>query len=290
MKKAAFICSQCTISSSPNRRSDAFEHDLTMDSFRPEFEKLGMNLTEVCWDDCEVDWTDFELAIIGTAWDYWDRHDLFLRTLESIEAKTQLCNSSAMVRWNSNKQYLKELAARGAKLIPTQWIEEPTDAAIESAFDFLGCDDMVIKRQVGAGADGQHRLKRGDVIPELDRPMMAQPFFPSIETEGEMSLIYVDGQFSHGLIKSAVEGDYRIQSSYGGTERSYKPEAGDLAMAKSVLDVLAEVPLYARVDMLRGESGTLYLMELELIEPYLYPVQGPGLGCQIAEAVHRRLS
>ena len=290
MKKIAYICSQCTISDSPNRRSDAFEHDLTLDALRPEQEKRGLQLKEVCWDDSHANWADFELAIIGTTWDYWQRHDLFLQTLESIETKTRLCNSSAMVRWNSNKRYLIELAARGAKLIPTEWIQNPTKAAIENAFAVLGCDDMVVKRQIGAGADGQHRLKRGDVIPDLNRPMMAQPFFPSIKTEGEMSLIYIDGQFSHALIKRAVAGDYRIQSSYGGTEQPYDPSQKDLAMAKSVLDVLDEVPLYGRVDMLRGESGELYLMELELIEPYLYPVEGPGLGSQLAEAVKRRLS
>lgn len=289
MKSIAYICSQATIPGSPTRRSDAFEHDLTLAAFRPEFKKLGLSLKEICWDDAEADWADFELAIIGTAWDYWDRQAQFLQTLEMIESKTQLFNSSAMVRWNSNKQYLKELATRGAKLIPTEWIEEPTKAAIKSAFASLDCDDMVVKRQVGAGADGQYRLKMDDDIPDLDCPMMAQPFFPSIETEGEMSLIYIDGQFSHALIKNAKEGDYRIQSSYGGTEQLYEPASADLAMAKSVLDVLDEVPLYARVDMLRGDSETLYLMELELIEPYLYPVQGPDLGRQMAKAVQRRL-
>jgi len=290
MKNIAFLCCQTTISGSPNRRSDAHEHDLTLNAFRPEFKKCGIGITEVCWDDPLANWAAFDAVIIGTAWDYWDRHDLFLQTLESIDNKTKLFNSSAMVRWNSSKQYLNELAESGAKLIPTQWIDEPSVLNIEAAFESLKSDDIVLKRQVGAGADGQHRLTRGETIPELTHPMMAQPFLPSIQTEGELSLIYIDGQFSHALIKRAVEGDYRIQSMYGGTEEVTTPSDHDLAQARKVLQALDKMPLYARVDMLRADSGELYLMELELIEPYLYPVQGPELGRLIAEAIQRRLS
>lgn len=289
MKNVAYLCCQSTLPGSSNRRSDAFEHDFTMDAFRPEFLRCDMEISDVCWDDQNADWAAFDAVIIGTAWDYWDRSDEFLQTLDSIEAATQLFNSAALVRWNSNKQYLKELAARGAKLIPTRWIDDPSAQNIDTAFEALQSDDIVVKRQVGAGADGQFRLKRGDVIPELTQPMMAQPFLSSIQTEGEMSLIYIDGQFSHALIKRAVEGDYRIQSTYGGTEESFTPTNLDLEMANAVLDALETTPLYARVDMLRADSGELYLMELELIEPYLYPVQGPQLGKRMAEAIAKKL-
>ena len=290
MKKIAYLCSQVTTPGAPNRRDDAFEHDLTMEALRPEFQKRDMMIEEVCWDQPDVEWQAFGAAIIGTTWDYSDRAELFLETLKQIESRTRLFNSSAMVRWNSDKRYLKELAKNGAKLIPTQWIETPTESSVREAFDVLQCDDLVVKRQVGAGAAGQYRLQRGDAVPVLDRAMMAQPFFPSIQTEGELSLIYVDGQFCHALIKRAVSGDYRIQSSYGGTEQAIEASAEDLASASSVLGSLEEMPLYARVDMLRAETGELYLMELEVIEPYLYPLEGPELGSRMAAAVERRLS
>lgn len=289
MKNIAFLCCQTTISGSTNRRSDAHEHDLTLDAFRPELKQRGIEITEMCWDNPNADWAAFDAVIIGTAWDYWDRHDLFLQTLDSINNSTKLFNSPKLVRWNSNKQYLKELAQSSAKLIPTQWIDEPSVPNIEAAFESLQSDDIVLKRQVGAGADGQHRLTRGETIPELKLPMMAQPFLPSIQTEGELSLIFIDGEFSHALIKRAIEGDYRIQSMYGGTEEATNPGDDDLAQARQVLEALDEMPLYARVDMLRADSGELYLMELELIEPYLYPIQGPNLGRLIAEAIERRL-
>ena len=256
---------------------------------RPAFESQEMTIAEVCWDDSNARWYEFDAAVVGTTWDYWDRSALFISTLEKIESQTRLMNSVSTVKWNSDKRYLNELAALGAELIPTVWIESPTEDSVLQAFDVLGCNDMVIKRQVGAGAAGQYRLRRGEAIPELDRPMMAQPFLTAIQTEGEISLIFIDGEFSHGLVKRAQEGDYRIQSSYGGTEQAIKPNRSDLASAKRIVDSLKDTPLYARVDMLRSGEGELFLMELELIEPYLYPVEGPQLGTLMAGAVKRRI-
>jgi len=120
--------------------------------------------------------------------------------------------------------------------------------------------------------------------------MMVQPFLSTIQDEGGYSFIFIDGGFCHALLKTAKSGDYRIQSSYGGTETAVTPSASDLADATAILATLDETPLYARVDMLRGEDGGLLLMELELIEPYLYPLEGPELGPMMARAVASRLS
>ncbi|WP_370234276.1 MULTISPECIES: hypothetical protein [Henriciella] len=120
--------------------------------------------------------------------------------------------------------------------------------------------------------------------------MMVQPFLPMIETEGELSFIFIDGELSHALIKRAAPGDYRIQSLYGGVETAIVPDGEDVRAARAVLDTLDDTPLYARVDMLRDGEGGLLLMELELIEPYLYPVQGPDIGRLLASAVRKRLA
>lgn len=289
MKKIAYLASRVTIPGSMVRRTDSFEHDFTMDALRPAFAARGMEVVDVCWDDAKVDWATFEAAIIGTTWDYWDRLEEFLAALEAIEAKTRLFNPSALVRWNCRKTYLRELEARGAKLIPTLWIDQCGEAEAKAAFDTLGADTVVFKRQVGAGAKDQHKLTRGDAIPEMKHPMMAQPFLPMIQTEGELSFIFIDGEFCHALIKRAQPGDYRIQSSYGGREEVLHPSADDLAAARAILGALDAAPLYGRVDMLRGEDGGLLLMELEVIEPYLYPKEGPQLGERMAAAVAKRI-
>lgn len=289
MKKAAYLASRVTLPGSLIRRTDAFEHDYTMDALRPAFEARGITLDDVSWDDETADWASYDAVIIGTTWDYWDRLDEFLAALSAIEAKTRLFNPSALVRWNSRKTYLRDLEARGAKLIPTLWLDTCGEAEARAAFDQLGADTLVFKRQVGAGAKGQHKLTRGEAIPDMPHPMMVQPFLPMIQTEGELSFIFIDGELSHALVKRAQPGDYRIQSSYGGREEVLHPSAEDLAAAKSVLGALDGAPLYGRVDMLRGEDGGLQLMELEVIEPYLYPIEGPELGERMAAAVAKRI-
>ena len=121
-------------------------------------------------------------------------------------------------------------------------------------------------------------------------PMMVQPFLSKIQEEGEYSFIFIDGAFSHALLKQAKSGDYRIQSSYGGWETPVSPSTEDMADATAILGLMDEMPLYARVDMIRDTDERLVLMELELIEPYLYPKEGPELGPRMAQAVKARLA
>lgn len=298
--RIAYLASPVTMPGSPVRRDDAFEHDQMMDSLTRLSSQMrdvvadtgpeNMTFEDISWDDANADWGTFDAAIIGTTWDYWDRKDDFLATLRRIESSTRLFNPAALVEWNIHKAYLRDLESRGARLIPTLWLDKVTEEAAAEAFDQLGSDDLVFKRQVGAGAAGQHRLNRGDAIPHMPHPMMVQPFLKRIQDEGEYSFIFIDGTLSHALLKSAAPGDYRIQSAYGGVETSVDPSESDLNAAQAILATLDEAPLYARVDMLRGEDDSLLLMELELIEPFLYPLQSDGrLGLRIAEALTRRL-
>ena len=289
MTAIAYLASQATLPGSPTRRSDAFEHDRMMEALIAPFAARGMRVEDVDWANEAEDWTRFAAVIIGTTWDYWDRPQAFLETLDRIERVAPLFNSAAMVRWNSDKRYLQGFESTAVPLIPTLWIDRVDEAAFAKSFETLGSDDLVFKRQVGAGADGQFRLSPTDTLPDMPHPMMVQPFLSMIQEEGALSFIFIDGEFSHALLKQAKSGDYRIQSTYGGTETPVTPTESDLASARQVLTVLDDTPLYARVDMLRGEDGALRLMELELIEPYLYPLEGPELGPRLAAAVAKRL-
>lgn len=289
MTKIAYLASKVTLPGSPTRRSDAFEHDYMVDALRAPFAGKGLDLIDVDWADPTQNWADYGAAIIGTTWDYWDHADQFLATLDAIETQTQLHNPAALVRWNAHKRYLEDLQQKGARLIPTLWIDRVDRAAFDAAFSQIGRDDLVFKRQVGAGAAGQYRLSPGDTLPDMPHPMMVQPFLDRIQTEGEYSFIFIGGAFCHALLKQAKAGDYRIQSSYGGFETPVTPTPEDLADAQAVLNTLDEMPLYARVDMLRDADGRLLLMELELIEPYLYPVEGPKLGSMMANALAEKL-
>ncbi len=286
----AFLASDVTLPQSRNRRSDAYEHDLQVAALAGQLQRAGHDLVEIAWDDSGLETRGFDAALIGTTWDYWDRPQAFLAALQRLEAAgTRVFNPSSLVAWNMRKTYLKTLAAGGVATLPTLWLDAPGAGDITAAFDHFDTDDIVVKRQTGAGADGQIRLKRGEPVLPYHHAAMVQPFCPAILDEGEISFVMVDGSLSHALVKRAAPGDYRIQSTYGGRQAPLTPSPADLAAAKTVLDALKEVPLYARVDMIRMPNGSLALMELELIEPYLYPEQGPELGERLAEALLKRL-
>lgn len=290
--KIAFLACPATLPGSPLRRPDAFEHDLYLSAIRDGVGDRG-TVTDIDWRAPLAELARFDLAILGTPWDYTEAKDEFLERLAELEAAgVRVCNPLEVVRWNADKLYLKELAARGAVTIPTLWPERAGLADVLAAFDHFGTDRVVVKRRVGAGAIGQDSFTReAPPAPDwaMDQPAMIQPFLPAIQREGELSFIFIGGALSHALIKQATGGDYRIQSLYGGTETPLVPAPADRTAAEAVMALLpfAEPPLYARIDMVRLEDGRLAVIEAELIEPYLYPEQGPEFGPRLAEALLR---
>ena len=293
--KIAFLACPATLPGSPRRRPDAFEHDLYLEAVRAGLGTRG-TVTDIDWRAPLDQLAQFDLAILGTPWDYTEAKDVFLARLGELEAAgVTVCNPLEVVRWNADKLYLKELAERGAVTIPTLWPERATPADVRAAFDHFGTDRVVVKRRVGAGAIGQDSFTRDNPPPadwSLDQAAMIQPFLPAIQREGELSFIFIDGTLSHCLLKQAKAGDYRIQTLYGGMELPLDPAPADRAAAETFLSLLPfdQPPLYARIDMVRLEDGRLAVIEAELIEPYLYPEQGPNLGAMLPDGMARRLA
>jgi glutathione synthase/RimK-type ligase-like ATP-grasp enzyme len=292
MTEIALLTAANLVSDAPDRRADAHLFDIQLDILRRGFAPHGLTLTPVRWIDPH-DWTRFGAVLVNSAWDYQDRHEDFLATLDRIAGLgVPVFNDPATVRWNIRKTYLREFEARGVPVIPTLWPETPTRDDIVAAMSAFGAADVVLKRQVGGGARAQVRYSRDNLPapgPVMDRPGMIQPFIASIATEGEYSFLFVDGEFSHALVKRARQGDYRIQEAYGGTSQAIDPSPRDLASAQAVLTALDAPPLYARVDMVRGQAGELLLMELEVIEPFLFPKDGPHIGEMLGAALKKRL-
>ncbi len=291
----AFLACPTTLPGSPTRRTDAFEHDLYLDAVRAGLGDRG-TVVDIDWRAPLAELAQFDAAILGTPWDYTEAKDEFLAKLAALEqAGVTVCNPVAVVRWNSDKLYLRELGELGAATIPTLWPDRAGPADVLAAFDHFQTDRVVVKRRVGAGAVGQDSFSRDNPPPAdwaMDQPAMIQPFLPAIQAEGELSFIFVDGALSHALLKRATGGDYRIQSLYGGTETPLDPAPADRAAAEAIMALLPfdQPPLYARIDMVRLADGQLAVIEAELIEPYLYPEQGPNLGPLLAEGMRRRLS
>jgi hypothetical protein len=293
--RVGFLACLATLPGSPVRRADAFEHDLQVAALRPALAARGIGMVEIMWAAPLEHFAGIELVLIGTSWDYQDRKAEFLTRLDELAGQgVQVCNPPDLVRWNIEKTYLRDLAQAGLATIPTVWLDEAGPDDIAAAFDHFGTDSVVIKRQVGAGAQGQQMFSQQELPAadwRFDRPAMIQPFQRSIQNEGEYSFLFFDGAFSHAVLKHAPADEYRIQSLFGGTETAHQPSESEVATAAAGLAKLPfAVPLYARVDMLRLDNGTMAAIEVEMIEPFLYPVQGPRMGEFLAEGIARRLA
>lgn len=277
----------------PDEREDAWEHALEMRALQPACAQLGIELCELVWNDPSWAPSDFDAYVVGTTWDYQEKAEAFLRRLAELEAARPLFNPLATMRWNLDKRYLRELAERGVRVVPTQWVEAANTNTVGAAFEHFRSERIVVKPQVGAGAWRQSLIERGAPLPPPDAlPLgaaMIQPFLESAHTEGEYSLLFFDRNFSHAAQKRPAVGDYRVQAMFGGRETRFQPDAADLAIAQSIVDAIDGPLLYARVDLMRAADGELALMELELIEPYLYPEQGPEMGACFAAALQKLL-
>ena len=289
MKHVAFLSAACMLKDNPEARKDYWEYDLEISALAPACRDAGIELVTRIWDDPDFDASQYDAAVIGTCWDYMQKPAAFEAALEAMAGKTRLLNPFETFRWNQRKTYLKDLAARGAPMIPTLWADRADAATIAGAFDALGSDDIVVKPVLGGGAWRQARIRRGEALPAPEMlpiaECMVQPFLPAVSQEGEYAFLFFGREFSHCARKLPAAGDYRVQSEYGGREEIHHPTADELALARSVLECVEGDLLYARVDMLRGLDGKLALIELELIEPYLYPEQGPQMGAAFARAL-----
>ena len=125
--------------------------------------------------------------------------------------------------------------------------------------------------------------------------MLLQPYLSSVETTGEISLIYFEGTLNHTVRKVPVPGDYRVQDDFGATDFPVEApqsteEIGAAAMAYAAQHcALSEPLLYGRVDLLQMDDGCWVLNELELIEPSLFFRHSVTAGKTLADALQTRL-
>jgi glutathione synthase/RimK-type ligase-like ATP-grasp enzyme len=187
------------------------------------------------------------------------------------EAGARLRNPAPVLMWNCDKRYLEVLAAHGAPVIPTLFVDRLGPADLTRAADAFGAEALVVKPQVSAAAWKTLRLAPGAPLEDApEGPAMIQPFLPAIGEEGELSLFYFDRRFSHAVRKRPGAGDFRVQTQFGGVNEACEPPAEAITAAEAVLAAVAEPLLYARVDLIRGLDGRFALNEIELIEPDLF--------------------
>lgn len=266
----------------------------------PALRALGMRSSWQVWDDPAVDWAGFDLAVLRATWDYpGDRHGF----LDWTGRVPRLANPADVVAWNSDKTYLRDVAAAGVPVVPTEWSDpgEPIE---------LPTREFVVKPSVGAGSRGVGRFGPGEhaaarshasVLHDAGRTVMVQPYLPDVDIAGETALIYLDGSFSHAVRKASMLPEATVhdlapdgQTGLFVPERIsvHPPDPDQLRLGDQVMALLrarfgGEL-LYARVDVVRAPEGPVVL-ELELVEPSLYLQYDQDAAARFAAAVSRRL-
>lgn len=254
----------------------------------------GVAATVAVWDDPDADWTRFDLVVIRSTWDYIERRDAFVDWARSVE---RLANPADVIAWNTDKRYLRELAAAGLPVVDTAWIE-PGD---EFALPHTG--EVVLKPAISAGSldTGRYDLGRADHqrlavahverLLDAGRTVMVQPYLAAVDVDGERALLVVGGAYSHSVSKGAM-----LTGPAETTAELYRAETimprtatdGEVALA---LSTLAAVPggsdrlLYARVDLIDDADGTPRVLEVELTEPSMFMGQAPGSAERFAAAI-----
>lgn len=251
----------------------------------------GVDGTAVRWDDPGAAWDAFDAAVVRSTWDYVERRGEFLAWARRASAVTRLLNPASVIERNTDKTYLRDLAAVGVPTVPTSWVGPGYEPRLPSF------EEYVVKPAVSAGARDTVRTsvaseaaRHAGRIAAKGGTAMVQPYLRMVEEEGELSLLYFGGRFSHAVRRPAMlaRDDGRPRANHVGAELR-APAPDQVALAEKVLGEIAEPLLYARVDLVRLPDGTPALIELELTEPYLYLSGAPGAVGRFTDALREIL-
>lgn len=270
----------------------------------------GADVETPFWDDPGVDWGRYDKAVLRSTWDYVDRIEEFLDWADRCAEQTHLANPPTVVRWNTDKHYLVQLANAGVPVVPTRFVEPGADPAAElgrflaggpGAFSVGSCDgshQFVVKPSVGAGSRDAARYTRADAaraVAHLSRLLatgrstMLQPYLDRVDDQGETAVIYIGGEYSHAIRKGPLLrlGDELVAGLFAPEHISPRePDAAERRVAAAAFaSIAAAKPLYARIDLIRNEHGDPVVLELELTEPSLFFLHAPDAAGRFADAL-----
>ena len=265
------------------------------EKWQPAFARKAAALTAAGLIVEQRVWTDpgnlsgYDLILPLFAWGYQRDVAVWYALLDRLEAEAlPVVNPVPVLRWNSDKAYLAELGEKGVTVVPTVEIAALGEAELANARTQLGASEIVIKPAISGGADGTHRIAPGAPIPAdaLGERRLVQPLMPGILTDGEYSLFFFAGKFSHAIVKRPAAGDFRVQEQFGGRESDWEASPEAQILAAAALAAARVPPVYARVDMVGDAAGMLHIIELELIEPSLFLHHAPDRGAAFGAAVY----
>jgi glutathione synthase/RimK-type ligase-like ATP-grasp enzyme len=250
-------------------------------------EQQSINVVVSPWDN-ETDWGSVPLVVVRSPWDYTDAHEEFLSWARSVAAATQLVNPLEVLEWNSHKSYLLALASAGVSTVATTLVRRGASDADQARALATYPGEIVIKPAVSVGAIGALRAA-SDSLAAVSHlasltsagDVLVQPLALAVLADGESSLIYFGGQFSHAIRKLPADGDYRVQEHHGGRVVPHVPTDDEFAVAAATLAAAPAATAYARVDLVQVD-GSAAIMELEAIEPQLFLDHDVGAAARFA--------
>ncbi len=269
--------------------------DLTPDdrSLLPVLAARGMAVVPAVWTEPLPPALD--ALVLRSTWDYHLRLPEFLAWVDAVEAAgIPLLNPPGTIRWNVDKKYLLEVEARGVPIVPTRHAARGSGVALPSLLRDAGWTEAVVKPCVSGGAfetwrAGTGAADAGRFARQLERmDCLVQPFLAELVSEGEWSLLFFRGAYSHAVLKRPERGDFRVQEEFGGVAARAEAPAALVEAAARALEASAQETFYARVDgVVRG--GRLEVMELELVEPSLFLEHSSGAAERFTDALIRHL-
>jgi glutathione synthase/RimK-type ligase-like ATP-grasp enzyme len=278
--------------------TDNLEKFFTYDKLLIEpMKNIGWIAEEISWRNENVNWSDYDSVIVRSTWDYQNDAEKFITILEKINNVSHLENDLDLMKWNMNKNYLFDLEQKGVKIVDTIWERKFNRNLAHKYFEKLDTDEIIIKPNISANADNTFRLTREKLDKNLGqlekiftaREFMVQPFLNSIIEEGEYSLFFFDGKFSHSVLKKPKENDFRVQEEHGGDIQPFKVSSKLILIAENIIKKLSTIPLYGRVDLVRTKENEFALIELELIEPSLYLNKDDQAPAKFVKAFEERI-
>ncbi len=267
------------------------EHELIQDAL----EKLGFKVAIKSWADRQFDWSKTDFALFRTTWDYFERFDEFIRWIGRCSRMTRFINPVKLIQWNLDKHYLIDLKGKGIPVVPTVFLRPLTRTTLLDELKQAGWEkDAVLKPSISASARHTYHLKTNNIANHesvfqrllKSESLMIQPFIENIVKKGEISLVMIDGKYSHAVLKRPRSGDFRVQSDHGGSSEDYHPDAIAIEIAERTVEACIMKPLYARVDLVWNDDDELLLSEVELIEPELFLRYNENSAAMLADAIH----
>lgn len=253
----------------------------------------GASARSLAWDDPDAPFADAGRVVLRSTWNYVHHLDAFLAWVDGLGGR--VVNPAALVRWNHDKRYLADLAARGVPVIPTEYVDRGSGRRVADVVAARGWSRVVAKPVVSAGSFETRALDAAVTAADGQwfdavlraRAMMVQPYVRSVEGYGERSVVWVDGAVTHAVRKSPrlAGQDEHVSEAVPVADDERALAIGAVGAAASATGA---TPLYARVDVVRDDGGALQVMELELIEPSLFFAQAPAACEVLAAALARR--